>query len=213
MIINFSDEPVNENKKSIFLAGPTLRNSTFEQSWRKQATEILKELGFDGVVYVPEFSKKESPFDLTNQASWERKALLNASVIVFYIPRKLPELPGFTTNVEFGMYLSKKPKQVLLCCPFDSEKNSYLEWLYNVEKPNATIFRTLEEVLNEAVKQQYLNHLSDDIFTVKYRVRSTGRLFEINPLIDDSFFDAILKANFRSGEYILISGELPEKWR
>lgn len=48
MIINFSDEPINlDNKKKIFLAGPTLRNSSFNNSWRKEACEILENIGFD----------------------------------------------------------------------------------------------------------------------------------------------------------------------
>ena len=78
---------------------------------------------------------------------------MNADIIVFYIPRRFPELPGLTTNIEFGMYLSKRPDNVLLCCPVDSEKNSYLEWLYNVEKPDSCIFRTLYNILEESVKR------------------------------------------------------------
>lgn len=38
--------------------------------------------------------------------------------------------------------------------------------------------------------------LSDDVFIVKYKERSTGKIFEINP-----------------HKYILISGELPDKWK
>lgn len=153
MIINFSDEAVNETKglKSIFLAGPTLRDSSFDLSWRKEACAILETLGFSGIVYVPEFGKSDNPMDFINQAGWERKALMRSDVIVFYVPRKFPELPGLTTNVEYGMYLARKPLASLLCCPPGSEKNRYLEWLYNEEKPGAHIFRDLKEVLQEAV--------------------------------------------------------------
>ena len=42
---------------SIFLAGPTRRGSCYEQSWRKEAVDILDELGYHGVVYVPEFPR------------------------------------------------------------------------------------------------------------------------------------------------------------
>lgn len=62
-------------------------------------------------------------------------------------------------------------------------------------------------------KEEYLNHLSEEIFTVKYKERSTGRIFEINPLIDDAFFDTAIRIGFRTGENILISGELPNKWK
>ena len=53
MIINYSDQKVIKNKKSIFLAGPTPRNNS-AISWRTNACKPLKLLGFDGVVYVPE---------------------------------------------------------------------------------------------------------------------------------------------------------------
>lgn len=62
-------------------------------------------------------------------------------------------------------------------------------------------------------KEEYLKHLSEDVFIVKYKERSTGRTFEINPKIDNPFYDTLYRNSFRSGEYILISGELPDKWK
>lgn len=62
-------------------------------------------------------------------------------------------------------------------------------------------------------KEEYLKHLSEDIFIVKYKERSTGRTFEINPKIDNSFYDTLYRNAFQTGEYILISGELPDKWK
>lgn len=52
-----------------------------------------------------------------------------------------------------------------------------------------------------------------DVFVVKYKERSTGRIFEINPKINNSFYDRLCRNAFQTGEYILISGELPEKWK
>lgn len=62
-------------------------------------------------------------------------------------------------------------------------------------------------------KEEYLKHLSEDVFIVKYKERSTGRTFEINPKIDNPFYDTLYRNSFRSGEYILISGKLPDKWK
>lgn len=154
MIRCFSDNPIilDSNKKSIFLAGPTLRNDTFENSWRKQACDILEKYKFDGIVYIPEFEKDTNPMNLLNQVEWEREGLINADVIAFYIPRKLPELPGFTTNVEFGMYLARRPDAVWLCSPQDAQKNRYLEWLYLKESLNDTIYSDLEIFLKEIVE-------------------------------------------------------------
>ena len=36
---------------------------------------------------------------------WERIALTDATVILFWVPRKLPDMAAFTTNVEFGYWL------------------------------------------------------------------------------------------------------------
>lgn len=154
MKLIFSDMSIELNKEnSIFLAGPTLRNATFEQSWRKIACDILEELNYSGIVYIPEFSQGENPFDFMNQVEWERDGLMNAAKILFYIPRKLPELPGFTTNVEFGMYLAKRPNDVILCSPPNAEKNRYLEWLYSKELPNKEIYNDLQKCLSDIVKE------------------------------------------------------------
>lgn len=47
MVINYSDQEVIKNKKSIFIAGPTPRDGNVK-SWRTTACEKLNELGFDG---------------------------------------------------------------------------------------------------------------------------------------------------------------------
>lgn len=62
-------------------------------------------------------------------------------------------------------------------------------------------------------KEEYLKNLSEDVFVIKYKERSTGRVFEINPQINNSFYDTLYRNAFRTGEYVLISGELPEKWK
>ena len=42
-------------------------------------------------------------------------------------------MPAFTTNVEFGYYLCKNPRKVYYGRPDDSEKNKYLDWLFELE--------------------------------------------------------------------------------
>ena len=54
MILNYSDKEVIINdKKSIFLAGPTPRDDE-TISWRTDAIQYLKMNNFDGIVYIPE---------------------------------------------------------------------------------------------------------------------------------------------------------------
>ena len=154
MIINYSDQNVINDRKSIFLAGPTPRKGNVI-SWRTKACQILKKAGFDGVVYVPEYSTLKPKEDYVDQAMWERKALENATIIVFWIPRKLPDMAAFTTNVEFGYWLHSK--KVLYGRPDDADKIKYLDWLYKVDYGKEP-YNDLESLLKEAIK------LADDLY-------------------------------------------------
>lgn len=160
MIINYSDKPVLKGKKSIFLAGPTPRSLDVE-TWRKEAIRILDELGFDGIVYVPELEVDNRTFNYDNQVWWEREALYNASTIIFWIPR-CSQLPAFTTNVEYGYWIAKNSNKCLYGRPDDSEKNRYLDWLYQTETGNKPI-NNLEELLKDAVKLANENKNKTDI--------------------------------------------------
>jgi hypothetical protein len=105
-------------------------------------------MGFDGVVYVPEFSTMKPKEDYVDQAMWERKALFEATVIMFWIPRKLPDMAAFTTNVEFGYWLHTK--KVLYGRPDNADKIKYLDWLYKLDY-NKDPINNLDMLLNEAV--------------------------------------------------------------
>ena len=76
---------------------------------------------------------------------WERLALTEASVITFWIPRKLPDMPAFTTNVEFGYWLPTG--KVIYGRPNDAVKIKYLDWLYELDynkKPHNNLLKLLE---------------------------------------------------------------------
>ena len=148
MIVNYSDQEVLKNQKSIFLAGPTPRGENVE-SWRTKACNIIEQLGFDGIVYVPEYSTWKPKADYVDQAQWERDALSNASVIVFWIPRTLPDMPAFTTNVEFGYWLHTG--KVLYGRPDDAKKIKYLDWLYKTDT-NKDPYSSIEELLYSSVE-------------------------------------------------------------
>ena len=148
MIVNYSDQEVLKNQKSIFLAGPTPRGENAE-SWRTIACNIIEQLGFDGVVYVPEYSTWKPKADYVDQAQWERDALSNASVIAFWIPRTLPDMPAFTTNVEFGYWIHTG--KVLYGRPDDAKKIKYLDWLYKTDT-NKDPYSSLEELLYGSVE-------------------------------------------------------------
>lgn len=107
--------------KSIFLAGPSLRNINGYTPWRIEALDILKRLEFDGVVLVPE------PFheNYNHQVAWETDALKSATQILFWIPRDLTDLPGFTTNFELGEHLNSG--KITIGFPEDAPKTRYIK--------------------------------------------------------------------------------------
>ena len=148
MRVNFSDEVVLKGKNSIFLAGPTPREEKVA-SWRVDAVKKLEELGFDGVVFIPEYSTWVPKTNYVDQANWEREALTEATVILFWIPRSLPDMPGFSTNVEFGYWLHSK--KVIYGRPDGDPKTKYLDWLYKTDY-NEEPFNDLDKLLEYAVE-------------------------------------------------------------
>lgn len=117
-------------------------------SWRKEACQILDQLNFNGIVYVPEFSTWKSKEHYVDQALWEREALTGSTVIVFWIPRSFPDMPAFTTNVEFGYWLHSG--KVIYGRPIGALKTKYLDWLYQMDygkEPIADLKVLLEKSL------------------------------------------------------------------
>lgn len=187
MIINYSDKSVLKGKKSIFLAGPTPRSIDVE-TWRKEAISILNELGFDGIVYVPELEVDNRTFNYENQVWWEREALYNASTIIFWIPRST-QLPAYTTNVEYGYWIAKNSDKCLYGRPDDSERNKYLDWLYHTETGRTPI-NNLEELLKNAVKlaNENKNKMDFDSYELNLITNMLKKYPEITALVGDVEF-------------------------
>jgi hypothetical protein len=67
-------------------------------------------------------------FSYLDQVEWEYECLELSDLIVFWVPRDLKKLPGFTTNVEFGRYIASG--KVLYGRPYEAPKTRYLDRLY-----------------------------------------------------------------------------------
>ena len=136
-------------KKQYHYADQPPRNNKVT-SWRKEALDILQNIGYDGIVYVPELKNEIQVFKTKyEQVSWERECYINSNVILFWIPRKFPSMLGLTTNVEFGYWL--KSKKCIYGRPDGAYRTDYLDWLYNLEynqKPQNSLY----ELLKQAVK-------------------------------------------------------------
>jgi hypothetical protein len=140
----------NHQKKvlpSIFLAGPSPRGD-MRYHWRPEALGILESLGFQGQVFVP---LREDGTWLGNdvwQIDWELVHLEAASVIAFWVPRDLVHLPGFTTNVEYGLFV--RSGKVVLGCPDTAVKMGYLRHL--AYRFNVPLCSTLRHTLVKTIE-------------------------------------------------------------
>lgn len=129
MRVIYVQEQVYSHEPSIFLAGPTPRSSNVK-SWRIEALSILKYIGFDGSVFVPESDGGVFPsVKYTDQIDWEQNAIYDCTLPVFWIPRS-NDLPGFTTNVEFGMMIHRN-ETILYGRPNNTPHTRYLDYIYN----------------------------------------------------------------------------------
>jgi ADP-ribose pyrophosphatase YjhB (NUDIX family) len=133
--------------KSIFLAGPSPRGdiADWNGTWRSEAIAILKRIGYDGHVFIPLPFAGQTYEETT---TWEEHFLELADQIVFWVPRS-DELPGFTTNVEFGEWMDSG--KVNLGYPVGTPKMRFLD--RKAEKYGVAINHTLEGTLRAAVDQ------------------------------------------------------------
>lgn len=140
-----SKEVPTEVKRSIFLAGPCPRKFEHgDRTWHDDALHYLDSIGYDGHVFIP------LPFvgDYVEGVHWEETYLNLADVILFWVPRELETLPGFTTNIEFGEWF--KSGKTVLGYPPGAPKMSYLD--LRARENGVEVRNTLEETLDVALQ-------------------------------------------------------------
>lgn len=142
--------------KSLFLAGCSSRNQEEVESWRKDAIQILDDIGFEGEVFIPEGRDGKFKLDYTDQVDWEEKHLKIADCILFWIPRDLspdskgnPKMAGLTTNVEFGVWADSG--KVVMGAPKDADKNTYIKHYCQIY--NIPVADSLTETLDNAIEK------------------------------------------------------------
>ena len=143
--------PSFQDEQIIFLVGPTPRDKHVP-SWRPDAIEILRDLGYEGLVLVPEDSEGQFRREYTDQIAWEQEGLEACSefgCIAAWVPRCLETMPAFTTNVEFGLFVESG--RLLYGRPDSAPKTAYLDWIYQ-DRTGRQPLLFLRELMVEAVK-------------------------------------------------------------
>lgn len=156
-----SDEPLRIEGPSLFLAGPTPRSLNVE-SWRAEAVQILETISWTGTVLIPERHNWQADFDYLSQVEWEYSALEHGGAILFWVPRDVENLPGFTTNVEFGRYVGSG--RVIYGRPDGCPHNRYLDWLYQ-KLTGQSPFSSLTDAIKAAA------HLAESLNTDNHLMR------------------------------------------
>ncbi|WP_404869156.1 nucleoside 2-deoxyribosyltransferase domain-containing protein [Kitasatospora griseola] len=139
---------------SVFLAGPTPRLGGPVASWRPAAIAELDRQWRESetlTVFSPESRGGVRAEHYDDQVGWESAAREASSVVLFWIPRDLDSMPGFTTNVEFGLDVAAR--RVVLGCPPDCpnpERNRYLIWV--AERHGAPVRDTLAGTVAAALE-------------------------------------------------------------
>lgn len=136
---------IEYHSPSVFLAGPTIRDSKRGTPWRREAEQIFSGYFPEGALYIPEPFNPE--YDFSHQVLWEDIFLNHANCILFWIPRDLETLPGFTTNIEFGEWM--KSGKIVLGYPEDALKMRYL--LQKASQYNVPTCHTLKGAVYKAI--------------------------------------------------------------
>ncbi|MDQ0847769.1 nucleoside 2-deoxyribosyltransferase domain-containing protein [Streptomyces sp. V1I6] len=145
-------EPLPDERPSVFLAGPTPHKSAPVPSWRPTALDSIA-AQWSGpqalTVLSPESRNGRRADRYEDQVDWETEARAAATAILFWIPRDLATLPGFTTNVEFGLDVTSG--RAVLGCPPDCpnpERNRYL--IYVAHRHGVPVHATLHDTVTAA---------------------------------------------------------------
>ena len=149
-LVYTGEEAPDSFTKSMFLAGPSPRNES-DPNWRTEAVKILEGLDYEGVVFLPiwrDGPQDNQTHDYDGQVEWETKYLQMADCVVFWVPRDLEQLPAFTTNVEFGMWLNSG--KAVLGYPPEAEKMRYLDW--QAGQYGVPVYATLEATLQQTLQ-------------------------------------------------------------
>jgi hypothetical protein len=139
---------------SVFLAGPTPK-AAGAPSWRPAAIELISARWTAPrtlSVLSPEDTdfRYDQHFDV--QVDWETEARAQADVILFWIPRDVRAMPGYTTNVEFGLDVATVPERVVLGCPPDCPSPEHNRYLISVAKRRGVpVLSTLAETVSAAL--------------------------------------------------------------
>ena len=64
----------------------------------------------------------------------------------------------------------------------------------------------------EKLKSKFLSQVEESV-QIKAKEISTGKVIDLNPNINDTYFNTLIYNKFKIGELVLVEGKLPDKWK
>lgn len=184
----YANEKPLLSKRSIFLAGPSRINASAKKSWRQKALDILEELGYHGVVYVPEICSDSTiqKVDLQYLNLWSRTVMDQCGCICFYMVRNLSKgVVGVSADIDFGLYMHKRPDKIVFGHPIWADCTGQLDYQYISRKLGRYI---TSDDLYKYIKFDLKDLLVEAVEMVKDEDDS---MFECNiPEIPDSYWSS-----------------------
>ena len=181
----------------IYLAGPTQRidgaSKEYPRSYRNDIVEQLSNLGFKGTVVVPEYRDNIVPvgWSYNKQILWEIDAMSQASKILFWVPRDLTTMPAFTTNIEFGEWLSSG--KVIVGAPEGTPKTRYM--MERIDLKDGGWHTSIEELCKEALS--FFDKRHNTFFTADTHFSQERTLkLSLRPFQDTLEMDNALVSNW-----------------
>jgi nucleoside 2-deoxyribosyltransferase len=144
-VIHAFEELPGEDERLVYLAGPVPRDRA-QGSWHSEAIEACRAAGFDGVIAIPRLPEG-TPDDPDGQIAWEHAAMSRADALLFWVARVLWDLPGLTTNLEWGIWHDSG--KAVLGAPADAPRMRYLR--FYAERAQAPRAQTLTDAARLAV--------------------------------------------------------------
>jgi hypothetical protein len=147
---------------SIFLAGPIERWTPDYghkyTRWRDAAVgHLRRNYQFhetDIRILNPERDERPEGWSYEMQVEWEVEAMRNATCILCWIERIMPDLPAFTTNIEVGQWLTS-PK-LIVGAPPDTPHTRYIKT--RRQMADLDWFESLVDCCDVALKYAVENH-------------------------------------------------------
>ena len=144
-IVHAPHEFPDEWSKSIFLTSPKASNSP-ATPWHHEAIGVLRQLGYDGVVFVPNRDTNSS--DQSDHLEWELRAMHSADAIVYWLPPETESELDTRVTIELGRWIHSH--NLFLGHPDNGQVAPYLDRMLR-EFPRPTVrYETLAETITAA---------------------------------------------------------------